>query len=156
MHLIFKSMIFLLGLGMDDANSPFISLKNALKDDKRIKYHNDYLEKLAAPIRYTRYLSFCHLTRQPYGRPKQGCKTPLLNKCLHILDNVAYAVRTAAMSMDTSSGPFLTTGNGLQGQPQEIPQELSPSGSRTSWPPDGSLTAHTDHVHRCYSSFKNL
>ncbi|KAL6843234.1 hypothetical protein ACP4OV_026947 [Aristida adscensionis] len=36
--------------GMDDSNSPFISLKNALKDDKRIKYHNDYLTNLAASI----------------------------------------------------------------------------------------------------------
>ncbi|KAL6842246.1 hypothetical protein ACP4OV_027894 [Aristida adscensionis] len=36
--------------GMDDSNSPFISLKKALKDDKRIKYHNDYLTNLAASI----------------------------------------------------------------------------------------------------------
>ncbi|KAL6622973.1 hypothetical protein ACP70R_032852 [Stipagrostis hirtigluma subsp. patula] len=36
--------------GMDDSNSPFISLKNALKDEKRIKYHNDYLTNLAASI----------------------------------------------------------------------------------------------------------
>lgn len=38
---------------MDDSNSPFISLKNALKDDKRIKYHNDYLTNLADSIRYS-------------------------------------------------------------------------------------------------------
>ncbi|GFY88712.1 beta glucosidase 40 [Actinidia rufa] len=38
--------------GMDDANSPFISLKDALKDEKRIKYHNDYLESLLASIKY--------------------------------------------------------------------------------------------------------
>uniref|UniRef100_A0A0E0B8Y5 Beta-glucosidase n=1 Tax=Oryza glumipatula TaxID=40148 RepID=A0A0E0B8Y5_9ORYZ len=30
---------------------PFISLKNALKDDKRTKYHNDYLTNLADSIR---------------------------------------------------------------------------------------------------------
>ncbi|KAL6659120.1 hypothetical protein ACP70R_003160 [Stipagrostis hirtigluma subsp. patula] len=36
--------------GMDDSNSPFISLENALKDAKRIKYHNDYLTNLAASI----------------------------------------------------------------------------------------------------------
>jgi beta-glucosidase len=37
---------------MDDSNSPFISLKDALKDAKRIKYHNDYLTNLAASIKY--------------------------------------------------------------------------------------------------------
>ncbi|KAK9060100.1 hypothetical protein SSX86_020804 [Deinandra increscens subsp. villosa] len=37
--------------GMDDPNSPFISLKNALKDEKRVKYHNDYLTNLLAAIR---------------------------------------------------------------------------------------------------------
>ncbi|KQK22930.1 beta-glucosidase 6 [Brachypodium distachyon] len=37
--------------GMDDGNSPFISLKDALKDSKRIKYHNDYLTNLAASIK---------------------------------------------------------------------------------------------------------
>ncbi|TVU30720.1 hypothetical protein EJB05_22355 [Eragrostis curvula] len=50
LHLIFLSTNFLFGSGMDDANSPFISRKKALKDDKRIKYHNDYLENLAAAI----------------------------------------------------------------------------------------------------------
>jgi len=43
---------FPVDLGMDDSNSPFISLENALKDAKRIKYHNDYLTNLAASIRY--------------------------------------------------------------------------------------------------------
>jgi beta-glucosidase len=37
---------------MDDSNNPFISLKDALKDSKRIKYHNDYLTNLAASIKY--------------------------------------------------------------------------------------------------------
>ncbi|KAK3042328.1 hypothetical protein RJ639_002374 [Escallonia herrerae] len=37
--------------GMDDANNPFISLKDALKDEKRIKYHNDYLSNLLASIK---------------------------------------------------------------------------------------------------------
>ncbi|KAJ4710778.1 Beta-glucosidase [Melia azedarach] len=37
--------------GMDDPNSIFISLKQALKDDKRIKYHNDYLTNLQAAIK---------------------------------------------------------------------------------------------------------
>ncbi|KAL6648576.1 hypothetical protein ACP70R_012800 [Stipagrostis hirtigluma subsp. patula] len=36
--------------GMDDGNSPFTSIKDALKDSKRIKYHNDYLTNLAASI----------------------------------------------------------------------------------------------------------
>ncbi|KAF6165136.1 hypothetical protein GIB67_000720 [Kingdonia uniflora] len=36
--------------GMDDSNSPFISIKDALKDQKRIKYHNDYLSNLLAAI----------------------------------------------------------------------------------------------------------
>ncbi|CAL9096597.1 unnamed protein product [Musa acuminata var. zebrina] len=37
--------------GMDDFNNPFISIEHALKDDKRIKYHSDYLSNLAASIR---------------------------------------------------------------------------------------------------------
>ncbi|KAL8224446.1 hypothetical protein R6Q57_019921 [Mikania cordata] len=37
--------------GMDDPNSPFISLQNALKDEKRVKYHNDYLTNLLAAIK---------------------------------------------------------------------------------------------------------
>lgn len=36
--------------GMDDSNSIFISLKKALNDQKRIKYHTDYLSNLAAAI----------------------------------------------------------------------------------------------------------
>ncbi|KAH6797814.1 beta glucosidase 40 [Perilla frutescens var. hirtella] len=36
--------------GMDDGNNPFTSLRDALKDDKRIKYHNDYLTNLLAAI----------------------------------------------------------------------------------------------------------
>lgn len=38
--------------GMDDPNSPFIGLDKALKDDKRIRYHEDYLSNLSAAIRY--------------------------------------------------------------------------------------------------------
>ncbi|KAL0336494.1 UNVERIFIED_CONTAM: Beta-glucosidase 40 [Sesamum radiatum] len=41
-------------LRMDDENSPFVSIKNALKDEKRIKYHNDYLTSLLAAIKYVR------------------------------------------------------------------------------------------------------
>ncbi|KAK1416003.1 hypothetical protein QVD17_31791 [Tagetes erecta] len=37
--------------GMDDPNNPFISLKDALKDAKRVKYHNDYLTSLLAAIK---------------------------------------------------------------------------------------------------------
>ncbi|AQL08790.1 Beta-glucosidase 11 [Zea mays] len=37
--------------GMDDGNSPFTSIKDALKDSKRVKYHNDYLTNLAASIK---------------------------------------------------------------------------------------------------------
>ncbi|KAJ8760984.1 hypothetical protein K2173_022022 [Erythroxylum novogranatense] len=37
--------------GMDDPNSIFISLKDALKDEKRIKYHHDYLSNLLASIK---------------------------------------------------------------------------------------------------------
>ncbi|KAK3035918.1 hypothetical protein RJ639_031341 [Escallonia herrerae] len=37
--------------GMDDANNPIISLKDALKDEKRIKYHHDYLSNLLASIK---------------------------------------------------------------------------------------------------------
>ncbi|GAB4840104.1 Beta-glucosidase 6 [Ancistrocladus abbreviatus] len=37
--------------GMDDGNSPFTPIKEALKDGKRIKYHHDYLESLLASIK---------------------------------------------------------------------------------------------------------
>ncbi|XP_058194871.1 beta-glucosidase 40-like isoform X2 [Rhododendron vialii] len=37
--------------GMDDPNSPFIPRNSALKDEKRIKYHNDYLSNLLASIK---------------------------------------------------------------------------------------------------------
>lgn len=38
-------------LGMDDANNPSTSIKDALKDEKRIKYHNDYLTNVLAAIK---------------------------------------------------------------------------------------------------------
>ncbi|KAL7163769.1 hypothetical protein ACSBR2_039817 [Camellia fascicularis] len=37
--------------GMDDSNNPFTSIKDALKDEKRIKYHNDYLSNLLASVK---------------------------------------------------------------------------------------------------------
>lgn len=37
--------------GMDDANNPFKPLKDCLKDEKRIKYHHDYLANLFAAIK---------------------------------------------------------------------------------------------------------
>ncbi|KAF9624148.1 hypothetical protein IFM89_008086 [Coptis chinensis] len=37
--------------GMDDPNDPFKSIKDCLKDEKRIKYHNDYLTNLVAAIK---------------------------------------------------------------------------------------------------------
>uniref|UniRef100_A0AAU8GV38 Beta-glucosidase 6 n=1 Tax=Anoectochilus roxburghii TaxID=569774 RepID=A0AAU8GV38_9ASPA len=37
--------------GMDDSNNPFVSIKDALKDDKRISYHDEYLGNLSAAIR---------------------------------------------------------------------------------------------------------
>ncbi|KAL8157341.1 hypothetical protein AgCh_002151 [Apium graveolens] len=37
--------------GMDDPNSPFTAIKIALKDEKRIQYHNDYLTNLLASIK---------------------------------------------------------------------------------------------------------
>ncbi|KAK6251918.1 hypothetical protein QUC31_013638 [Theobroma cacao] len=36
--------------GMDDPNSPFIPIEDALKDEKRIKYHTDYLTNLLAAM----------------------------------------------------------------------------------------------------------
>ncbi|GMH27578.1 hypothetical protein Nepgr_029421 [Nepenthes gracilis] len=37
--------------GMDDGNYPLVPIKDALKDEKRIKYHHDYLESLLAAIK---------------------------------------------------------------------------------------------------------
>lgn len=36
---------------MDDRNRPFSSLSKALRDQKRIKFHKDYLSNLSASIR---------------------------------------------------------------------------------------------------------
>lgn len=38
--------------GMDDPNNLLTPIKQALKDDKRIRYHNDYLTNLLAAIKY--------------------------------------------------------------------------------------------------------
>ncbi|CAI0390840.1 unnamed protein product, partial [Linum tenue] len=43
--------VFITENGMDDPNSPFIPLQDALKDDKRINYLNDYLTNLLASIK---------------------------------------------------------------------------------------------------------
>ncbi|KAI9093261.1 hypothetical protein K1719_027275 [Acacia pycnantha] len=37
--------------GMDDSNGPFMTLEKTLQDDKRIRYHRDYLSNLSAAIR---------------------------------------------------------------------------------------------------------
>ncbi|GAB2280201.1 Beta-glucosidase 6 [Dionaea muscipula] len=37
--------------GMDDGNNPFVPIENALKDEKRIKYHHDYLQSLLQAIK---------------------------------------------------------------------------------------------------------
>ncbi|KAK4403101.1 Beta-glucosidase 6 [Sesamum angolense] len=46
-----RSLMNYISRRMDDGNSPFVSIKNALKDEKRIKYHNDYLTSLLAAIK---------------------------------------------------------------------------------------------------------
>lgn len=38
--------------GMDDPNKPYTAVDKALQDDKRIRYHRDYLSNLSAAIRY--------------------------------------------------------------------------------------------------------
>ncbi|KAK7362435.1 hypothetical protein VNO77_04547 [Canavalia gladiata] len=43
--------VFITENGMDDPNSPFISLKDALKDEKRIRYYSGYLSNLSASIK---------------------------------------------------------------------------------------------------------
>ncbi|CAN0929451.1 Beta-glucosidase 40, partial [Linum grandiflorum] len=43
--------VFVTENGMDDPNNPFIPIEDALKDDKRIKYLNDYLTNLLASIK---------------------------------------------------------------------------------------------------------
>jgi beta-glucosidase len=37
--------------GMDDPNKSSISLDKALQDEKRIRFHTDYLSNLSAAIR---------------------------------------------------------------------------------------------------------
>lgn len=37
--------------GMDELNNPFVNLNKALRDEKRISYHNDYLSELRAAVR---------------------------------------------------------------------------------------------------------
>ncbi|CAD5334887.1 unnamed protein product [Arabidopsis thaliana] len=43
--------VFITENGMDEKNSPFIDMEKALKDDKRISFHRDYLSNLSAAIR---------------------------------------------------------------------------------------------------------
>lgn len=43
--------LFLGTAGMDDPNNQLTPIKDALKDQKRIKYHNDYLTNLLAAIK---------------------------------------------------------------------------------------------------------
>ncbi|KAK3040264.1 hypothetical protein RJ639_028179 [Escallonia herrerae] len=45
--------------GMDDLNRPYIALKNALQDNKRINYHRDYLSNLSAAISIDEKLNQC-------------------------------------------------------------------------------------------------
>jgi len=45
--------------GMDDPNSPFISIKDAQKDEKRIRYHSGYLSYLLASIKYVMVVITC-------------------------------------------------------------------------------------------------
>ncbi|XP_028785597.1 beta-glucosidase 40 isoform X1 [Neltuma alba] len=42
--------VFITENGMDDPNRPFTSIKDALKDEKRIRYHSGYLSSLQASI----------------------------------------------------------------------------------------------------------
>ncbi|KAJ6357245.1 hypothetical protein OIU78_005168 [Salix suchowensis] len=44
--------------GMDDPNNALIPIKNALQDEKRIKYHEAYLESLLASIKYGSLVMF--------------------------------------------------------------------------------------------------
>lgn len=46
--------------GMDDPNSPFIPIKDALKDEKRIRYHSGYLSALLASIKYVLVAITCY------------------------------------------------------------------------------------------------
>ena len=41
--------------GMDDPNRPHTALNKVLKDEKRIRYHRDYLSNLSAAIRFVCY-----------------------------------------------------------------------------------------------------
>ncbi|KAK8962643.1 Beta-glucosidase 6 [Platanthera guangdongensis] len=43
--------VFITENGMDDPNNPFVPIKDALKDEKRISYHNGYLGNLSEAIR---------------------------------------------------------------------------------------------------------
>lgn len=44
-------MLKFMKTGMDDPNRPFTSIEKALKDEKRIRFHRDYLSNLSAAIR---------------------------------------------------------------------------------------------------------
>ncbi|XP_020583548.1 putative beta-glucosidase 41 isoform X2 [Phalaenopsis equestris] len=46
-----NTTIFITENGVDEINSPFISLEKALQDDRRISYHENYLSNLSAAIR---------------------------------------------------------------------------------------------------------
>ncbi|KAH7570000.1 hypothetical protein JRO89_XS05G0030800 [Xanthoceras sorbifolium] len=54
--------------GMDDPNNPFTSIKDALKDEKRIKYHHDYLASLLASIKSKCSPEGSHQSSPPGGQ----------------------------------------------------------------------------------------
>jgi hypothetical protein len=66
---------------MDDPNNALTPIKDALKDGKRIKYHNDYLTNLLASIKYG---SLAYMPRHMYV-PEIVCYCKQTNNLLFLL-----------------------------------------------------------------------
>jgi beta-glucosidase len=64
--------------GMDDPNNALTPIKDALKDGKRIKYHNDYLTNLLASIKYG---SLAYMPRHIYVLRSYAIASKLIIYC---------------------------------------------------------------------------
>lgn len=111
---------------MDDPNSPFISLKDALKDEKRISYHRDYLSNLLASIKYV-YINHLWLHPWIWLLIDLSIKHTMFINMLwgpaahvNLYSGWKYAEKMGAMWTVILHGLYWITGSGLQDTLQDL------------------------------------